>query len=112
MAIQIHKAVKEDQNALVAEHDLYFDGSKEKVLVVEEGQPVPDDAAFVLAMKGSRVPPQHVELVKRLGEAEKAESPEAEVQPEAQVTSQPESPQPQQVGVIPEVEPAKEKNKK
>lgn len=109
MAIQIHKAVKEDQNALVAEHDLYFNESKEKVLVVEEGQPVPTDAAFVLAMKGSRVPPRHVDLVKKLGEAEKSQE-QPEVKPEPQVA--PEQPVAPVAEVQTEPKPAKSESRK
>lgn len=107
MAVAIHKAVKEDQNALVAEHDLYFDESKEKVLVVEEGQPVPTDAAFVLAMRGSRVPQQHVELVKKLGEAEKARA-----QPEVKPQIAPEQPVAPVAEVQTESKPAKPESKK
>lgn len=63
--------------SLIAEHDLYLDENKEKVLVVQEGEDVPKEAAFVLAGKGTRIPQQYEAMV----EAFEAPKPEPEPLP-------------------------------
>lgn len=81
---------------LIAEHDLYLNADKSKVLVVKDGEEVPSEAAFVLAGKGGMIPPMYAGLLEAL-EAEVPE-PEAKVAPESE-------PLPQAVAAEPEVKP-------
>ena len=53
---------------MIAEHDLYLDEAKQKVIVVKEGEDVPVEAAFVLIGKGGTVPPLYADMVKALDE--------------------------------------------
>lgn len=51
---------------LIAEHDLYLDADKTKVLVVKDGEEVPTEAAFILAGKGSGIPPMYIDLLEAM----------------------------------------------
>lgn len=84
MALTINKSDARGKQQVVASEDMYLDNSG-KVLVVKEGEPVPAEAASVLAMRGGRVPARYAKMVEEAG---------GEVRPEAKVKSEQDEPKP------------------
>lgn len=89
MALSIIKTDSRGAYRMVAEHDLYLDGSMAKIIVVKEGEEVPAEAAFVLAGKGGTVPVRYAEMLKALDAPVevKGEVGEVKVEPEAKPTA-------------------------
>lgn len=67
MAVSIVKSEpRGGTNRLIAEHDLYLDETRQRVIVVQAGEEVPKDAAFVLAGKGGIIPPRYADMLKAI----------------------------------------------